>query len=183
MSNAPTQVEEAMRLAQDVHKNQIRKSDGSPYVIHTLMCAHMLTRYGFNDDVVISALLHDVLEDTECTAEAIRVLFGESVLQVVQAVSEDKTLPWEKRKEVYVEKVRTSSEEVKAVSIADKIHNLQSLLFSYEKLGPALWKKFSRGRDEKVWFEELCLAMFKETWSHPLVDEYEKLVIHMRTLE
>jgi len=183
MSNAPTRIEEAMRFACEAHKTQTRKSDGSPYVVHPLMCAHMLTRKGFEDDVIIAALLHDVLEDTGVAKETIRAQFGNHVLEIVEGVTEDKTLPWEERKAKYVDMVRSSSKEAKAVSIADKIHNLQSLLFAYEEYGPALWEKFNKGKKEKVWFEELCLAMFKETWSHPLVDEYEKLVGRMRTLE
>lgn len=183
MNSAPTRVEEAMRFALEAHKDQVRKSDGSPYGIHLLMCAHMLTRHDFEDDVVIAALLHDVLEDTDRGEESIRSLFGDHVLEIVKGVTEDKALPWEARKEAYVGKVRKSEEAVKAVSIADKIHNMQSLLFTYEKQGPTLWNKFSRGKDAKLWFEELCLTMFKETWQHPLVDEYEKLVVHMRTLE
>lgn len=182
MNSAPTRVEEAMRFAHEAHKAQVRKSDGSPYVIHLLMCAHMLTRYDFEDDVVIASLLHDVLEDTDYEEETIRSLFGDRVLEMVKGVTEDKDLPWEAKKEAYVEKVRNSSEAVKAVCVADKIHNLQSLLYAYEEEGPALWDKFNRGREKKVWFEELCLTMFKDTWEHPLIDEYEKLVERMRTL-
>jgi (p)ppGpp synthase/HD superfamily hydrolase len=176
-------VEMAARVAVSAHKDQKRKSDTSPYVVHPFMCALMLTEHRFSDEVIAASLTHDVLEDTEVSESELLERLGEQVVAIIRTVTEDKSLPWEERKKKYVEAVRTSSVEVKAVSIADKIHNMQSLLTAYEKEGSQLWKKFSRGKDKKLWFEEMCLSMFQDTWSHPLIEEYEALVKKLRELE
>lgn len=54
---------------------------------------------------------------------------------------------------------------------------------AYKEQGPDLWKQFNRGKDKKVWFEAEVLKMLKETWQHPLIDEYEKLIEQEKKLE
>lgn len=177
-----TLIEQATRIAVVAHKDQVRKSDGSPYVVHPIMCAMMLAKYDFPEEVVAAALVHDVLEDTPVTEEKLRCELGDVVVDIVCAVSEDKSLAWRARKQTYVDTVQNASESAKAVSLADKIHNMHSLLDAYEQLGPSLWSKFNRGKEDKLWFEESMLAMFRETWNHPLIEEYAELVQKMRTL-
>jgi len=172
----------AARLAIRAHEGQRRKSDRTPYIIHPFMCALKLTDHDFSDVIVSAALVHDVLEDTEVTELELRDALGDAVVDIVCVVSEKKELPWEERKKEYVEAVRKGPESAKAVSIADKIHNMQSLLTAYDRDGDLLWEKFNRSVEKKLWFEELCLSMFKETWDHPLIDEYEELVAKMRLL-
>jgi len=183
-------VEKAARIAVTAHKEQVRKSDGSPYIVHPFMCAMLLSKHAFPDEVVAAALVHDVLEDTTVSNDELRAALGDTVADIVEAVSEDSRVDWrtiengwEKRKEAYIETVRNASEGAKAVSVADKIHNLQSLLRAHEEQGPAVWKKFNRGKEAKLWFEKGVLTMLQETWQHPLVDEYAVLVARMEQLD
>jgi (p)ppGpp synthase/HD superfamily hydrolase len=182
MFESPSLIETATRIAVDAHKKQVRKGDGSPYIVHPFMCATMLLQHGFNENVISASLVHDVLEDTDMEEQALRKELGDEVVDIVVVVSEDKSLSWEERKEAYVEAVRHASFEAKAVSIVDKMHNVQSVLFSYEKQGQKIWNVFNRGKEKKLWFEELCLQMFQESFDHPLVREYEVLVGKLRTL-
>ena len=99
---------------------------------------------------------------------------------MVAALSENKDLEWEERKMQYVDSVRQGSEGVKAVSIADKIHNLECLLMAYAEKGDAVWQLFNRGIEKKIWFEEMMLAMFEESWSHPLILRYSELLAELR---
>jgi len=169
-------------VATVAHSGQVRKSDGSPYIVHPYMCALKLMQYDCSEEVVAAALTHDVLEDTAITEDELRLILGNAVVDIVTHVSEDKRKEWEARKEDYVEMVRNAPLEVKLVSIVDKIHNMESVLFAHEKDGEKIWSVFNKGKEKKLWFEELCLNMFKETLEHPLVAEYEKLVEKMRTL-
>lgn len=180
---SPSRIETATRLAVNAHKGQVRKTDKSPYIVHPFMCALKLAKYDFSEEVIAAALTHDVIEDTEVSIDELLEVLGEDVVAIVKTVSEDKTLEWEERKKKYVATVAQGSTEAKAVCIADKIHNLESVLFAYEQMGDSLWKCFSRGKEKKLWFEELCLSMFKETWNHPLIEEYEMLVEKMRKLK
>jgi len=176
-------IEKAIRIIVVAHANQKRKNDGSPYVVHPLMVAIKLMKYNFSDEVIAAALVHDVLEDTDIPEQELRDNLGNEVVEMVKMVTNDNSLSWEDKKSKYVEMVRNGSKEVKAISIADKIHNAENFLFTHSQIGSEIWEKFSRGKETKMWFEEEMLKMFKETWSHPMIKEYEELVEQMRNAE
>jgi len=58
--------------------------------------------------------------------------------------------------------------------LADKIHNLRSILESYASLGVQVWDAFTRGKDDTMWYYAAMLDVFQERLQHPLVDEYAK---------
>lgn len=178
----PTLIEKAIRMATSAHQGQMRK-DGPAYIIHPVAVSLMLAQHGFAEAVVAAALVHDVLEDTPITADEMGEELGSEVLELVQTVSYDKTLSWEDQRIKYVEAVRAGSDGAKAISIADKIHNAESLLMGYEREGKAMWAHFNRSRDKKIWFEEEMLKMARESWQHPLVEEYAALVEKLKALE
>lgn len=183
MINEMSLIEKAIRIAAVAHKGQTRKDGDIPYVVHPFMVAVKLLQHGFRDEVIAAALTHDVLEDTNFVEEKLREELGEEVVAIVKTVSEDKSLPWEERKEKYIETVKNGSVEAKAVSIADKISNTENLLAGYSIHGPTMWKYFSRGYKKMLWDRELALTMFKDTWKHPLIDEYEKVMASFRLLK
>ncbi len=169
-------VEKALRIATKAHEGQVRKEGEVLYIVHPVMCALMLTQYGFTDEVVATALVHDVLEDTSVSEADLRRELGDRVTDAVTKLSENKSLVWEDRKKEYIENVRNADELVKAVSLADKIHNAQSLLHVAETRESNVWSAFNRGKEAKLWFENEMLAMFKNTWKHQLIEEYELLI-------
>ena len=171
-----TRTELALRLALRAHATQTRKTDGSPYAVHPIMVAHLLTVHRAAEDVIVAALLHDVLEDTAVTPEEVKAVGGEVVLHIVQAVSENKDLPWEERKEAYVRTVVQSGESVWLVSVADKIHNAESLLNHIADVGEEAWSVFNRGKESKIWFETMLFAELSKVWQHPLLDHYGVLI-------
>lgn len=179
-------VENALLLAVKYHKRQKRK-DGQPYIIHPIMVAIMLSKYSFKDEVIAGGICHDLLEDTKCREKEIVEVCGQKVLEIVRAVSDDKKYHkphlWEKRKRIQIKKAKNAPNEAKAVYTADKIHNLQSLLTQYKKEGDKVWRHFDRGKDIKLAFEKRTLDMLKETWSHPLIKKYEKLIKEFATLK
>lgn len=170
-------------MAVTAHAGQVRKEGGVPYITHPFMVALTLTRFGFDDTVVAAGLVHDVPEDTAVTAEELRAELGDEVADIVAAVTNDDSLSWKDKKLKYIESVRAAGESAKAVSVADKIHNAQSLIENHAREGTALWSHFNTGRDEKLWFEDAMLTMLQETWQHPLVDEYARLVTQMNALD
>lgn len=180
--NTSSLVERAAQMAYAAHDGQMRKEANMPYLIHPYLVALSLAEHGFSEAVIAAALVHDVPEDTKTTLEELRQELGDEIADIVEAVTNDDSLSWKDKKLRYIETVRAGSEGAKAVATADKIHNAKSLLRAYETQGPALWTHFNTGRDEKLWFEEAMLSMLKETWQHPLVAEYEKLVLRMREL-
>jgi len=169
-------VERAVRIALAAHEGQTRKGEDVPYITHPLTVGIRLAQEGFSEEIIAAAIVHDVVEDTPVTLEEIRSELGEEVASIVEGVSHDDSLSWEEKKEKYAESIRVGSEGVKAVALMDKIHNAEYLLNSYDELGTEVWARFKRGKEKKIWFEEMMLSVFKETWDHPLVEYYETLI-------
>ena len=178
-----TLVEKADQLAERAHADQTRKGSDEPYITHPRAVAAMLQERGFSDEVVAAALVHDVVEDTVVSIEDVRRELGSEVTQLVAPVTHDDSLPWEEKKRKYIETVRQASPDAKAIATADKIHNAQSLLAAYRTEGASVWKHFNRGKDKKLWFERAMLAMLRESWNDPMVEEYAALVDQLARLD
>ena len=131
--NSQTNISEALAFATERHKNQFRKGAGRiPYINHPIAVLKLLSKFGETDsDLLISALLHDVIEDTTKNDEEIKYLsaviiekFGKNVLLTVLEVSDNKNLPVEDRKRLQVLNTPNLSGRAKKLKIADKICNI-----------------------------------------------------------
>lgn len=104
----------AMKLCFEAHKEQKDKS-GMPYVFHPYHLAEQME----DEDTTVTALLHDVLEDTPLTLEDLRAMgFNERVLEALALMTHDESIPYMD----YVAKLRTN-EIARAVKLADLQHN------------------------------------------------------------
>lgn len=172
----------AVAFAVRAHEGQKRKEGDTPYIVHPVEVALILAQRGFSDTVLAAALVHDVVEDTPITLAQVQDELGEEVAKLVAPLTHDGSLAWEEKKKAYIETIRAASDAVKAISTADKIANAHSLLAAHEAQGKEIWTRFNRGRDKKIWFENAMLAMLRESWKHPLVDEYAELVAQLAQL-
>lgn len=121
---------DALYFATMKHSTQKRKNKAqSPYINHPIEVAHLLLTVGKIEDTntIIAALLHDTLEDTQTTSEEIQEKFGADVLDIVQQVTDDKTLPKPERKRLQIVHAPTLRKEAKLVKLGDKISNVQSI--------------------------------------------------------
>lgn len=167
-------LESAIIICFDAHKDQKRKGDEKPYYIHPVMVAMKLAKHGFPEEVLAAALTHDVLEETDMPKEILSKKLGNKVADIVETLTQDDSLKWEEKKLKYIENVKNGSFEAKMVSVADKIHNLESFLIAYEEQGEKLWSKFNAPKEKKIWFEEELLKALSDV-KHPLMDEYRAL--------
>ena len=121
---------QAANFAAEAHREQRRKgARGRPYVNHPIEVAALLSEHGVDDPVTLAAaLLHDTVEDTDATPQDLRDLFGEAVASVVAEVTDDKSLPKERRKELQVEHAPHLSAPAKLVKLCDKISNVSEVL-------------------------------------------------------
>lgn len=134
-------ITEAFNLAKIAHGDQLRKS-GEPYLTHPLEVAHIVAELRMDDESVIAALLHDVLEDTEISAEVVEEKFGTEVLHLVEGVTKLKlNLPTEAsdRQRAAAETNRAAESlrkmllamaadiRVMVIKLADRLHNMRTL--------------------------------------------------------
>lgn len=129
----------AYDYAKEAHANQKRAS-GEPYFIHPCEVANILMELGLDCACVVSALLHDVIEDTASTEEDIRREFGEEVLQLVSGVTKLEKIVFKSQEDADAENFRkifvAMAKDVRVIIIklADRLHNMRSLNFlSHER--------------------------------------------------
>ena len=134
----PTADEEALSRAYDfamqAHGDQKRAS-GDPYISHPLEVAGILTNYRLDSNSIITALLHDTVEDTSITSEDIRKEFGEEIMHLVDGVTKLTQIELQSEESDQAENFRklvlAISEDIRVllVKLADRLHNMRTLNF------------------------------------------------------
>ncbi len=125
-------IEKAYILARDAHKNQRRRS-GEPYIMHPVAVAKILFKFGMDNECIIGALLHDVVEDTEYDIEYIKNEFGAEIALLVDGVTKLGQIPLSTREEVQAENIRkmfiAMNEDIRVIIIklCDRLHNMRTL--------------------------------------------------------
>jgi GTP diphosphokinase / guanosine-3',5'-bis(diphosphate) 3'-diphosphatase len=129
---------QAYELALAAHEGQQRK-DGSPYIIHPLEVSEICVDLNMDEDAIITALLHDTVEDTGVRLQQIRQLFGRDVASMVDALTKIKRIDFFARftgrnkaseqarnlQKLFVAMTRDT--RVIVVKLADRLHNMRTL--------------------------------------------------------
>ncbi|CAO1422823.1 unnamed protein product [Diamesa tonsa] len=142
-----------MNFAAIKHEHQRRMNpEKTPYINHPIGVANILSEEGdvYDLEVLMAALLHDTVEDTETTMDEIEEHFGKEIRKIVEEVTDDKTLPKMERKQLQIDHARTSSPKAKLVKLADKLYNLRDL----QKSTPVGWTK-ERSDEYFVWAKKV----------------------------
>ena len=123
----------AFDTAVDAHKNQRRKS-GEPYIFHPIAVAKIVaSQIGLDAIAIASALLHDVVEDTDYTIEDMERLFGNTVAHIVEGLTKISSMSRENDISLQAENFRklllTMNDDVRVIliKIADRLHNMQTM--------------------------------------------------------
>ncbi len=125
-------IESAYILARNAHKDQRRRS-GEPYIMHPVAVAKILFDFGMDNECIIGALLHDVVEDTSYDLDYIGNVFGSDVALLVDGVTKLGQIPLSTREEVQAENIRkmfiAMNQDVRVIIIklADRLHNMRTL--------------------------------------------------------
>ncbi len=151
--NAVREILSAARFAAEKHSTHRRKgSFAEPYLNHLIEVAELLasTADELDTNLIVAALLHDTIEDAGVTREELAERFGEDVAALVAEVTDDKSLPKERRKALQIENAPKKSRRAQRLSAADKISNLRSIVNS----PPANWS-FDRRVEYVRWAREV----------------------------
>ena len=127
------QLLQAIYFAAQKHRHQRRKDAGqTPYINHPILVALQLSEIAEvqEPEILAGAILHDTLEDTETTAEELEAQFGARVRGLVEAVTDDKSLSKQERKQRQIDHAVTLSRGAALIKISDKIANLTDLITS-----------------------------------------------------
>ena len=147
----------AAEMASAWHVGQRRKGAAQePYVNHLLEVARMVGEAtgGGDAGLVIAALLHDAIEDCDVSGAEIEAAFGADVRALVEAVTDDKSLPKAVRKQAQIDLARGKRARAKLLKLADKTSNLRAMAAS----PPANWS-VERRLEYVAWAREVVAGV------------------------
>jgi (p)ppGpp synthase/HD superfamily hydrolase len=172
--------ESALVYAFRLHACQLRKDGKTPYISHLLSVTALVLENNGDEDEAIAALLHDAVEDQggQPTAQYIRQQFGDRVIAIVEGCSEPtRTVQtWKQRKQAYLDHLQQASAEVCRVSLADKLHNVRSLLLSLQQDGEIVWQRFNSPKANQIWFYQSLSAIYQIRCPSVMTQTFSQLV-------
>jgi (p)ppGpp synthase/HD superfamily hydrolase len=180
-------VERAMRTAAGWHRNDVRKATDTPYITHPASVAMILIRAGFTDDCLLAAaLLHDVVEDTDCTLDELADEFPTAVVEYVTALSERKLdedgekIAWKVRKEEHLKEAAAAPLAARAIVLADKLHNLATMCY-YLDSNSDLWSRFNASPADILWYNRTMVSRSagEDESLQPLAEECRRLIARL----
>ena len=127
-------VRAAYETAKMAHSGQLRK-DGSPYVTHCVAAADISVDLGLDEDSIIAALLHDVIEDTTLTHADIAHQFGVPVADIVEGVTKLTRMQYASKEDEQMENLRkmlmAMAKDIRVIliKIADRLHNMRTMAY------------------------------------------------------
>ncbi len=173
----------ALATATEAHRGQVRNGAGGiPYIEHPVAVAELLAGYGWGDEVLAAALLHDVIEDSDLTLDDLDEQFGEPVTGLVGSLSDNETIAaWRDRKEEHRERVATAGAEALAIYGADKLTNARALRGAWETQGEAVGEELKVSLDAKLEAWEADLALLRQVAAElRFLDELESELSRLR---
>ena len=124
----------AYEMAKMAHSGQFRR-DGSPYVTHCVAAADISFEMGLDEDSIIAALLHDVIEDTNLTHADISKQFGITVADIVEGVTKLTRVQYTSKEDEQMENLRkmlvAMAKDIRVIliKIADRLHNMRTMVY------------------------------------------------------
>ncbi len=180
--------ENALVYATRLHSQQSRKATKIPYISHLLGVTALVIEWGGDEEQAIAALLHDSVEDQGGIERLydVRDRFGDRVARLVEACSDSFVIPkppWRDRKEAYLSRLRTQPEEVRLISLADKLHNARSIYMDLRLNGDSILDRFRGGKQGTLWYYQSLVQVFSVSDQNKVaVEELSRVVAAIEIL-
>ncbi|MBC7745736.1 MAG: bifunctional (p)ppGpp synthetase/guanosine-3',5'-bis(diphosphate) 3'-pyrophosphohydrolase [Flavobacterium sp.] len=155
-------VAKALVFATEHHQHQHRKGTKIPYMVHLLNVCKLVAENNCSDELLASALLHDIVEDTDVTIGEVETVFGKQVAEIVRGATEldklekkaiEKEGSWQSRKEHTIHFLQhEATTDQLLVSGADKLDNLRSIAYDHKRIGEKLWSRFNASKEQQAWY-------------------------------
>lgn len=170
-------ITKATIFAAKAHDGARRKGSGMPYILHPMEAASIVSTMTRRSDLIVAALLHDVLEDTPVTYEELKTEFGSTIADIVQMETEDKSKTWHERKGRTISQLPLHDDGIKMVTLGDKLSNMRATWHDYQRIGDQVWERF-RVTDKRLhaWYYRGLLEGFESLRGIAAFEEFETLV-------
>ena len=153
-------VSEAIMFAVAAHDGMRRKKSETPYILHPMEAAVIVSTMTDDQNLIAAAALHDVVEDAGITIDEVEAKFGKRVRELVASETEDKRadLPpastWRIRKEESLGVLKNADDiAVLMVWIGDKLSNMRAIYRDFKVEGDAMWQRFNQNNvEEQAWY-------------------------------
>lgn len=186
-------VEQAIRAAAVLHKNQVRKGVVPlPFVTHLYAVTMIVSEYTSDEHTIVAALLHDTVEDTDYTFAELEEDFGKEVLEIVKALSEPQSdskreITWKQQKQQYAKQLKKAPTAALLISAADKIHNMRCIVEDYSN-DHVLFKTNFKGNldDRLMMYQDISNVLNSRLKSGILTEfnnvynEYKNLILDVK---
>lgn len=177
-------IERALEFALEAHKGQVRKGSTTPYIVHPMETALIAMTLTKDQDIIIAALLHDTIEDTDCSAKEIEDAFGSRVLRLVQAESENKrrgqdaSETWKIRKQEFIDSMDHQGRDEKIIVLADKLSNMRATYQGFRKNGTEFWQRFNeKNKEMHHWYYRAVADKLREFADTDAWKELDRLIV------
>lgn len=171
-------INEAIMFATDAHKNQVRKGNGTPYILHPLEAGIIVSQIKYDEELIAAAFLHDTAEDTGVSIETIEKKFGKRVAELVNIESEDKSKSWRERKQHTIEHLKNEKDQdVKILTLGDKLSNIRAMYRDYLRIGDRLWERFNeKDKNMHKWYYTSLVEVLDSLYEYEAYQEFKDLV-------
>lgn len=186
MANKPLDTElldRAIIFAVKAHAGTERRGKGFPYIVHPMEAVEIVATITPDQELLAAAALHDVVEDTEISADEIRREFGDRIAALVVAesdvfvegVSEEDS--WHDRKQAAMDRLAAAPHDAKIVAMGDKLSNMRAIARDYAVKGDELWKIFhAKDPKDHEWHYRGLAASLEELKDTFAYQEFVKLI-------
>lgn len=175
---------EAIIFAVKAHDGMRRKQADIPYILHPMEAAAIVGSMTSNQEVIAAAALHDVVEDAGVSMKEVEERFGKRVAELVASETEDKRehLPaestWKIRKVEAIRILRgTTDMDIKILYLGDKLANMRSLYYIWQKEGNAMWQRFNqKDPAQQAWYYRTIADSIRELSDTLAWQEFDGLI-------